>query len=172
MLKAVFVELLDLIESKGGRLQVLSSIAEGADTIACEVAIELGLPVHLILPKPKSLFKEDFVASPPEAWERVEAVLAYACSGCNGSTLRISNGSHLGSECYRETNTQILDAADVMVFLSDESDNGLAAGTNAFLEKVSELGLPHVVVSTQSDAVHRHNLHDFGGTKPAGIHPG
>jgi len=51
-LDAVWQQLQQQAKQRGGALEVYSSIAYGADTIAVETARAAGLRVHLILPKP------------------------------------------------------------------------------------------------------------------------
>jgi len=41
-------------------LLLLSPLAEGADRLVCEVALELGLPVTVLLPMPRELYVDDF----------------------------------------------------------------------------------------------------------------
>jgi len=48
-------------------IELVSGLAEGADTIAAEAALELGLPVRAVLPMPRALYEDDFSG---EALER------------------------------------------------------------------------------------------------------
>ena len=41
-------------------LQVDCGMASGADQLVAEVAIELGIPVHAVLPMPRSMYEDDF----------------------------------------------------------------------------------------------------------------
>ena len=42
------------------QIQVDCGMAEGADQLVAELAIELGIPVHAVLPMPRSMYEEDF----------------------------------------------------------------------------------------------------------------
>jgi hypothetical protein len=42
------------------RLQVMSSLAEGADQLVAEIALELGIELMVPLPMPRELYREDF----------------------------------------------------------------------------------------------------------------
>lgn len=45
---------------KSSRLCLASGLAEGADSLVTEVALELGMKVLVVLPMPKSLYEQDF----------------------------------------------------------------------------------------------------------------
>ena len=75
-LKAALEDLQKLAVQAGGELDLYASIAEGADTLCVEVARELGLAVHLLLPLPESEFAKDF--SSPQTWERSQRQITLA----------------------------------------------------------------------------------------------
>ena len=41
-------------------VELVTGLAEGADTLATEVALEIGLPVRAVLPMPRTLYESDF----------------------------------------------------------------------------------------------------------------
>lgn len=58
------------------RVQVISGLAEGADQLVAEVALQEGLPLVAVLPMPKSLYQRDFETA--EARARLDALCARA----------------------------------------------------------------------------------------------
>lgn len=154
-----------LAEAAGGVLEYYGSIAYGADTIAAEAAHRLGLPVHLILPKPiltdpttgrvdhERGFAADFVdrtAEPPRFrqadWDRALARIDAARRGENGGTLRVVAGSHLDPECYYDTGLAILDATDVLLAVWDHRPERGLGGTAQFVNAARQTKLPTVVI--------------------------
>ena len=53
-------------------IELVSGLAEGADTIATEAALKLGIPVRAVLPMPRSLYEADFSG---EVLERFRALV-------------------------------------------------------------------------------------------------
>jgi hypothetical protein len=58
------------------RLRVMSALAEGADRIVAEVAVQLGIQLVVPLPMPKATYAEDF--DKPESLEEFESLIARA----------------------------------------------------------------------------------------------
>ncbi len=58
------------------RLTVMSSLAEGADQLVAEVALELGIDLTVPLPLPKQLYLQDFET--PESRARFESLYSSA----------------------------------------------------------------------------------------------
>lgn len=141
----------------GGRgIGLCSSVAEGADTIACEIAMERALMLDVVLPKGLESFQADFKDSTVEAWRRVSAVLEYAASGVNGSRLRIADRAQGQDACYVLANRMILDTADAFVVLWDGVRTGLRGGTAEVLDAVRAKGLPCILLNTlEPDSVER-----------------
>ena len=52
-------------------IELVSGLAEGADTIAAEAALELGLPVRAVLPMPRVLYEDDFSGEALERFRRL-----------------------------------------------------------------------------------------------------
>ena len=58
------------------RLTVMSPLAEGADQLVAEVALELGIELTVVLPMPKHLYLQDFET--PDARAHFESLCARA----------------------------------------------------------------------------------------------
>ena len=135
------------VASSGGRIELFSGAAEGADTVACEAAMESGIPIHVVLPKQEAAFRRDF--DDPPAWARVERIIAHARSGENGSTFRVAAVRGSGSSCYEVANALILEAADFMLLLWNGRMTDKAGGTGAVLGQAKALGIPHIILNTR-----------------------
>lgn len=51
-------------------VELVTGLAEGADTIATEIALEIGMPVRAVLPMPRSLYEADFEGAALEEFRR------------------------------------------------------------------------------------------------------
>ncbi|NGP53048.1 hypothetical protein [Thioalkalivibrio sp. XN8] len=76
VLRARIAELLDYLgrEFPGLPLKALSSLAEGADRLFAEVALERGIPLVAVLPMPVAEYEKDFIE--PASRERFHQLLA------------------------------------------------------------------------------------------------
>ena len=70
-LKGHITDALIRIKNKFDQLpcRVISGLAEGADTLVAEVALDLGMPVTAVLPMPVSEYRTDFTGSALEKFE-------------------------------------------------------------------------------------------------------
>lgn len=59
-LRQVFEALRERANQVGGELHLVVSLAAGADVIACEMAISLGIPIHLVIPHQEAIFLESY----------------------------------------------------------------------------------------------------------------
>src|SRR5688500_18593400 len=70
-------------KESGGQLAFATSLAAGADIVAAEIAVELGLSLHLFLPLSVAEYADDF-AETPTWWPRAQALLARAGDPAHG----------------------------------------------------------------------------------------
>jgi len=166
---ALAAELKDLksrVEKAGGILEFYSSAAYGADTIACEEAERLEIPVHLILPKPvvfdpetgdldrKEGFAADFWKKDTfltTEWERTYDLIQTAESGVKGGTLRLVTGSQAHPECYYDTSLQMMEAIDVLIAVWDGQPARGLGGTEHFVSLAKKAKMPLVLISASGD---------------------
>lgn len=136
-------------------IHLVSSLAAGADIIACETAIELGIPIHLVLPKPEIAFLQTFHHEEPtkdfSAWlPRALAILATIRPDPNlphlpvnpRHTLRMGAISTSSPECYAEANSRILEAADLLLTISNGAPSKSIAGTTHLISQAAAIGIP------------------------------
>lgn len=145
-------EVLDVLESKAnsqmGHIEFVSSVADGADLIACEVTIEKEIPLHIILPKSPELFAEDFSNSDPSVLPRVQTIIRHGNQCINGSSFRVSSTISSSPECYQITNKRILDTSDVLFFLYNGDTTIVEGGVVELLQQAKALDKPYVIINT------------------------
>lgn len=130
----------------GGIVHLLSSAAEGADVVACEVAMERGIPVHIVLPFEEEFFKADFASE--EAWQPSQQLIDQARRGKRGATLHIASSSDRRDDAFAEANHQILLVADVLISLTNGDRTLKPGGAAHFMEQASSIGIPTIAVNT------------------------
>lgn len=149
-LKSALEDLQKRAAAAGGEIELYASVAEGSDTLCVEVARELGIPVHLLLPLPQAEFAKDF--SSPEAWVRSRRQIELAQQKPGRDSLRVAMGDMTRPECYYEQGMQILEAVDVLIALWDgEKARGLG-GTEQIVTQAKQLGrsMPLVILDPQT----------------------
>ena len=142
-------------ELAGGEIHLITSLAAGSDIIACETAIQLGIPVHLVLSKPEPAFLETYHYDDPaknlDHWiPRARAILATIRSDPDfpeipinpRHTLRNGATSTTSPECYAEANTRLLDPADLLLTVSTGAPSKSIAGTTHLIGQAEAIGIP------------------------------
>jgi len=154
LIKTTLFDLRSRTEKVGGNIHLFSSAAEGADLIACQIAIDERIPLHLILPLNPEDFKTDYTRRPEgmHQWTDVEKVIAHCNSEQNNSTLRIADTSHHRPDCYAETNLQLLDSADVLLVVWNGLESDSDCGTHAAWRAAEAKGLPRVHLNPNATA--------------------
>jgi len=115
-------------------LVLLSSLADGADTLVAEVAKELGFELHIIFPYEK----EEYLKTIKEDKERFETLIKYA--GNNIKTLDCSfiekkiDEETIKKEythCYQNMGEYIADTSNILIALWDGKEERLDNGGTA-----------------------------------------
>ncbi|MCA9053712.1 MAG: hypothetical protein KDA75_07730 [Planctomycetaceae bacterium] len=144
-------QLQELAAAQGGRIELLTGVAAGADLEAAEAARELDIPVHITLPLPELMFHEDFGGDLASDWPRAQRLIEGAKRGEGGSTLRIDGGGLARPGCYHETNLQLLLAADVVIAVWNGERTKKIGGTDEFVDAAARLKRPHVIIDPARD---------------------
>lgn len=153
VLMEVLIDLQSRIRSAGGEAVLYASIAEGSDTLFVEIARDLGLPVHLILPLEEEEFAKDF--SSPAAWERAKAQIDRVRAKPDRETLRLTKGDSSRPACYYDQGMQMLEACDVVVALwNGEAARG-SGGTGQIVAQARAMEIAVVVVDSKDGTVTR-----------------
>lgn len=171
------------VEQGGGQLHLYVSAAYGADLLAISVAEELGLPVHLVLPKPVVFlddgtvsrvegFASDFTDAAgeflPEEWEKAHAFIRKADRGEQGWTYRLVSGSQVEPECYYDAGVQVMEAADCFLAVWDgEAARGLG-GTAEMVEQARAVSMPLQIVDPSTGHLTEEGFATFSVEKDEG----
>ncbi|HYF36081.1 MAG TPA: hypothetical protein VD994_12375 [Prosthecobacter sp.] len=160
-LAAELAKLKALIHERGGLLEFYASAAYGSDTMACEEAGKLGIPVHLVLPKPVVLVaksdevdrREGFAADfwkdevfLQDEWDRAYRLIQAAGRGDQGGTLRLTPGTQVQPECYYDAGLLMLEAVDVLVAVWDGAPARGIGGTEHLIRLAEKRGMARIVI--------------------------
>jgi hypothetical protein len=156
------------VSEAGGQAHLYVSAAYGADLLSIEVAESLGIPVHLVLPKPVITdeqggvsfvegFASDFINAACEPmrreWEQALAYIRKAERGEDGWTFRLVNGTQVDPECYYDAGIQIMEAADLFLTVWDRQPARGLGGTAEMVEQADKLGLPMQCIDPETGAI-------------------
>lgn len=114
-------------------VRIATGLAEGADTIAAEVAMELGIGVLAVLPMPVDCYREDFSGA---ALDRFESLLADTRVNVTEIALACNRGpADMGDpenrdEQYRLLADFLTRRSNLLVAIWDGRDTGLVGGTS------------------------------------------
>lgn len=135
----------DCFSAEQPTVKMLSSLAEGADVIAAEAALDSGASLSACLPFPPEVYSKDFK---PAAWQRSASLMERATS-----TMVLGDYSSGSEAAYEMAGQIVLSQCDILFAIWD----GEAAGGRG--------GTTHVI----AEAVARHQpvIHiDANGEKP------
>jgi hypothetical protein len=134
-----------------GGISGLSSLAAGGDLLFAEACFELGIPLRVLLPLPKTQFKEDFDAA---TWIRAEDALNRAAFG------EVVGAGAERPECYYECGLETIHQCGLLIVLW----NGLPArghgGTGEMAQQSRNLGYPVIWVHSETGEVTYWNKSD------------
>jgi hypothetical protein len=131
LVKDLLVQLVE--QNTDRRLRVMSALAEGADRLVADVAMELGVELIVPLPMQKDLYMQDFATR--ESREHFESLCAHASSifelpVAKGSSLeQISQPGPLRSRQYAQLGVFLCAHCHILLALWDGKQNGELGGT-------------------------------------------
>jgi len=115
----------------GGRLRLLSPLADGADLLAAELALAEGDALHVVLPMPAAAYRADFSDA---AWARAQALLDRA------ERLTVTEGR--GDGAYARCGRRVAEQAEVMLAIWDGAPSLGPGGTAEIVSYACRLGRP------------------------------
>lgn len=130
-LETVFQELRSRFDHLPIRL--VTGLAEGADTIATEVALEAGLAVTAVLPMPLESYAQDFTGEALEKFRKLlehDDVKVLELPVCDGRPESDLSDSAARDAQYALLRDYIIRRSNLLVALWDGTDNGLPGGTS------------------------------------------
>jgi hypothetical protein len=152
-LRDVLCQLQTHAREAGGRIELLTGVAAGADLDAADTANELGIAVHVILPIPVEMFEDDFTGELKAEWPRAQQWIESAQGGVDGGTFRIATGDNTRPDCYHEASVQMLGSIDLLVAVcNDEPAEGIG-GTAETIQQARELNLPVYRINPESHQI-------------------
>jgi hypothetical protein len=153
----------------GARPQAVSSLAEGADRLFAEQAIDLGF--HLLCPMPfaQSEYERDFTgrtALEPDSLDRFRLLLRRAQAGSGLTRLELP-GTRADPGAYRTAGRAVLDhSPSLVVFVWDGRRAGKPEGTEEALDEACDRRMHIVWIHAEAP----HSLHQWTGTWTS-LHP-
>ena len=167
-----------------GTIELCSSIAYGADTVAVETARDMGIPVHIILPKPVETHDETAQLALDEGfaadfwkdgqflqneWDRAYKQIQDARTGTNSGTLRLVRGAQTSPECYYDTGVQMLDCCDAVIAVWNGKPAAGLGGTADVVDLARIRGLPLMIIDPATGAVSSERMDKFAHHQEPGI---
>lgn len=135
----------------GGSIELYASAAEGADLVCLEVARELAIPVHLLLPLVEDDFKKDF--STPDTWARAKSQIDRAAAVPGRDSIRVVEGEATRPQCYYNQAIDMLEAVDVLIAVWDGQPARGLGGTGQVVAQARATGVPVLHIRTQDGGV-------------------
>jgi hypothetical protein len=113
---------------------VLSSLADGADRIAAEEAVKLGMPLSVVLPMPRALYEEDFTPESREQFAQLCEVASevFELPILPGGTARsLAEHGPARTRQYAQVGVFLSAHCHVLLAMWDGKDSDLMGGTAA-----------------------------------------
>ncbi|SDK99602.1 hypothetical protein SAMN04488026_10638 [Aliiruegeria lutimaris] len=114
-------------------IELVTGLADGADTLATEVALEIGLPVRAVLPMPRALYEADFEGAALEDFKRLaedERVVIEKLPLPPGETADLQVHGPARDALYGRLMDYLVRRSNVLVALWDGEVTGLTGGTS------------------------------------------
>lgn len=171
------------VDQAGGVLELYTSAAYGGDTLVCEAAGQLEIPIHIILPKPvvidpdtqevdqKSGFAADFWRDGQflvDEWNRSYHIILAAQAGSNGGTFRVVAGAQTEPECYYDAGLQMMESIDVLIAVWDRLPAKGLGGTEQMVTLAAKQGMPRCIISPSGGASDDLMLQNFAAKNEPG----
>ncbi len=132
-----YARLINELYAPEPRFVLLSSLAEGADSVAAEEALALGYELHVPLPMARSEYEKDFEDGAPR--NTFHELLSRATR-----VFEICAAHPERSHAYADAARVVLNHSDVLLALWNKKDTGYVAGTAPAMEAASRQHLPVV----------------------------
>ena len=114
-------------------VELVTGLAEGADTLATEIALEIGLPVRAVLPMPRSLYEADFDGAALDDFRRYaddERVTVEELPLPAGEEGEDFSGGPARDRLYGRLMDYLVRRSNVLVALWDGEVTGLTGGSS------------------------------------------
>jgi hypothetical protein len=152
-LAQVLTEVMQLAVACEGQAVLYSSIAQGADTLCVEVARQLGMPTHLLLPLGEEEFMKDFDSQ--AEWERSRRQIELARRSPGVDSLHVVPDESRRPDCYYNQGMHMLEASDVLIAVWDGKPAKGSGGTSDVVQKAIAIGTPVVQIDPVTAEIRR-----------------
>ena len=132
--RKILAALVDRTPDKPVRL--ITGLAEGADTLVAEVALELGIDVEAVLPMPEEFYRDDFDGDALKSFRKLQGntrVKVHTIPLASGVGVREITDSRVRAVQYALLMDHIQRRVDILLGLWDGTQNGLIGGTRDVL---------------------------------------
>jgi hypothetical protein len=137
-LRALIDEVFDELGDHG--LAVWSSLAEGADRIGAEAALDRNVPLHAVLPMPAEDYERDFPSTAVAFYSLLE----------RAASVRVVEQTANRNEAYLEAGLQVLASTDVLVVAWNGEAAAGKGGTADVVAQARRSGQPMVWVRAEN----------------------
>ena len=114
-------------------VELVTGLAEGADTLAAEIALEIGVPVRAVLPMPRALYESDFKGAAHENFSRLandERVILQELPLPPGNVGQDFSDGLARDELYGRLMDYLVRRSNVLIALWDGEVTGLTGGSS------------------------------------------
>jgi hypothetical protein len=146
-----------LFAEGGARLRVVSSLAEGADRVVAEEAMELGYQMHCAMPFPKEEYEKDFqpkdtpISAPlTPSQQEFRRLLQYGEKNGGYACFEMDGNRRFEGRSYGAAARVVLHHSDILLAIWD---GGPSRGTGGTVDKMREaiaFGVPVVWVDAKA----------------------
>ncbi|MBV9248933.1 MAG: hypothetical protein JO227_06795 [Acetobacteraceae bacterium] len=123
-------------------VQVLSSLAEGADRLGAELAVERRWRLVAPLPFPRAEYERDF----PHSVQQFEALLAQADR--DGAVVQLDGSRAAADDAYLQAGRFLVRNSDLLLAVWDGAPPAGTGGTGQIVNEAQAAGIPVVHVAT------------------------
>lgn len=135
-------------EKMPGRVYGVSSAAAGGDLLFAESCLELGIPLHILLPTSREIFKKDF---DEPSWARAEVVL------CRAAAVDVTGDRDERREQFYDCGIVTVQQSQMLLALWDGQPSRGLGGTAEIVEFADKIGRPVIWLHSESGAIEVRN---------------
>ena len=136
-------------------LIILSALADGADRLVVDVAIELELRYEVYLPMASHVYKKDFSTTSLDEYRRlIRSAISIPnvitlCDSC--TEVNIAEYGKYRDRQYLKLGKEIVDQSDIMVFLWDQKDSRGLGGTADIIFYAKQKDTSYIIIECERE---------------------
>jgi hypothetical protein len=135
-------------------VEIVTGLAEGADTLATEIALEIGMPVRAVLPMPRALFEADFEGPALDVFRRLandDRVVLEELPLPSGKAIEDFAAGPDRDALYARLMDYLVRRSNVLIALWDGEITGLAGGSSDVVVRYLSGSKPHASAKSTFD---------------------